>query len=191
MDIRQCQEEDLHLLETGNPSPGQTRYHDRRFERQQQGASTFLIAWADGVPIGTGEILWRGCAAPQVHQRYRGCPEVNGLRVWPAERRSHGIGTAIIHAAEALTRDLGCHQIGLGVDDDNPRTAGLYRRLGYQETGLRYLDRYYYLDDHGHRHDIADPARFMVKQLREQQPDTSHPEPEHRNPATHSDSGDI
>jgi RimJ/RimL family protein N-acetyltransferase len=191
MDIRQCQEEDLHLLETGNPSPGQTRYHDRRFERQQQGDSTFLIAWADGVPIGTGEILWRGCAAPQVHQRYRDCPELNGLRVWPAERRSHGIGTAIIHAAEALTRDLGCHQIGLGVDDDNPRTAGLYRRLGYQETGLRYLDRYYYLDDHGHRHDIADPARFMVKQLREQQPDTSHPEPEHRNPATHSDSGDI
>lgn len=191
MEIRQCQEEDLHLLETGNPSPGQTRYHDSRFERQQQGASTFLIAWADGVPIGTGEILWRGCAAPEVHQRYPDCPELNGLHVWPAQWRSHGIGTAIILAAEALARDRGCHQIGLGVDDDNPRAAALYQRRGYQETGLRYLDRYYYLDDHGHRHDIADPARFLVKQIREQQPDTSHPEPEHRNPVTHSDSADI
>jgi ribosomal protein S18 acetylase RimI-like enzyme len=191
MDIRQCQEEDLDLLETGNPSPGQTRYHDRRFERQQQGASTFLIAWADGVPIGTGEILWRGCAAPEVHQRFPDCPELNGLHVWPAARRSHGIGTAIILAAEARTRDRGCHQIGLGVDDDNPRAAALYRRLGYQETGLRYLDRYYYLDDHGHRHDITDPARFLVKQLSEQQPDTGEPEPAHRKPTTHSGSPDI
>jgi GNAT superfamily N-acetyltransferase len=110
MDIRQCREQDLPLLEAGNPSPGQTRYHDRRFQRQQQGASTFLIAWAGGVPVGTGEILWRGCAAPEVHQRYPHCPELNGLHVWPAERRSHGIGTAIIRAAEALARDRGCPQ---------------------------------------------------------------------------------
>jgi hypothetical protein len=54
------------LLEASNPSPGQTRYHDRRFEHQQQGASTFLIAWAEGDPAGHGEILWTGCAAPEV-----------------------------------------------------------------------------------------------------------------------------
>ena len=174
MDIRQCQEADLQQLEAGNPSPGSTRYHDRRFERQQQGASTFLIAWADGVPIGTGEILWHGCAAPEVHQRYPDCPELNGLHVWPDKRRSHGTGTAIIGAAEALARDRGCQQIRLGIDDDNLRAAALYQRLGYHEVGLRYLDRYYYLDDHGHRHDIADPARFLVKQLWEQQ---RHPRP--------------
>jgi ribosomal protein S18 acetylase RimI-like enzyme len=191
MDIRQCREQDLPLLEAGNPSPGKTRYHDRRFERQQQGASTFLIAWAEAVPIGTGEVLWHGCDAPEVHQRYPDCPEINGLHVWPAERRSHGTGTAIIRAAEALARDRGYHQIGLGVDDDNHRAAALYQRLGYQETGCRYLDRYYYLDDHGHRHDIADPARFLVKQLGEQHPGTSRPEPEHGNPATHSDSCDT
>lgn len=191
MDIRPCRQEDLRLLEAGNPSPGQTRYHDRRFERQQQGASTFLIAWAEDFPAGHGEIMWNGCAAPEVREHYPDCPEINGLEVWPPERRSHGIGTAIIRAAESLVRDRGCHQTGLGVDDDNHRAAALYERLGYQQTGIGYLDRYYYLDDHGHRHDIADPAQFLVKQLTEHQPGTSHPRPEQHNSATHSSSRDT
>jgi ribosomal protein S18 acetylase RimI-like enzyme len=167
MDIRPCREQDLPLLEAGDPSPGLTRHHVRRFERQQQGASTFLIAWDNGIPVGRGEILWHGCAAAEVGERYPDCPEINGLAVWPAERRSQGLGTAIIRAAETLARDRGHGRIGLGVDDDNPRAAALYLRLGYQETGCRYLDRYYYLDDHGHRHDVADPCRFLVKNLKE------------------------
>ena len=164
VEIRQCRERDLALLEAGNPT-GRNRDHARRFARQQQGLTTFLIAWADGVPIGKGEILWTGCAAPEVNQRYPGCPELNGLDVWPATRCSQGTGTAIVRAAEALARDRGCHQTGLGVTDDNPRAAALYRRLGYQETGCRYLDRYCYLDDLGRPHDVGDPARFLVKQL--------------------------
>jgi hypothetical protein len=98
------------------------------------------------------------------------CPELNGLEVWPPELRSQGIGTAIICADEARARERGCHQIGLGVTDDNPRAAALYLRLGYQEIGYRYLDRCQYLDDHGRRHDIADPARFLVKQLQASSP---------------------
>ncbi|WP_405749578.1 hypothetical protein [Streptomyces sp. NBC_01411] len=45
------------------------------------------------------------------------------------------------------------------------RAASLYLRLGYHETGCRYLDRYHYLDDEGLRHEVADPCRFLVKQL--------------------------
>ena len=100
-----------------------------------------------------------------MNQRYPACPELNGLEVWPAARRSQGAGTAIVRAAEALARDRGCDQIGLGVIDGNPRAAALYLRLGYRETGCRYLDRYSYLDDRGRRHDVGDPARFLVKQL--------------------------
>ena len=164
MEIRPCREHDLGLLEAGNPT-GRNRDHARRFARQEQGLSTFLIAWADGVPVGKGEILWTGCAAPEVNQRYPACPELNGLEVWPAARRSQGAGTAIVRAAEALARDRGCDQIGLGVIDGNPRAAALYLRLGYRETGCRYLDRYSYLDGRGRRHDVGDPARFLVKQL--------------------------
>ncbi|OHV46523.1 acetyltransferase [Parafrankia colletiae] len=177
MKIRECREQDLELLETCKPSPGRTRRHAIRFDRQQRGLSTYLTAWVDGLPAGTGEILWSGCAAPEVHQIYSRCPELNGLDVWPAERQSQGIGTAVIRAAEARTYDRGYHQIGLGVTDDNPRAAALYLRLGYQETGCLYLDRYYYLDDHGHRHDVADPARFLVKQLQARQLEPGNPPP--------------
>ena len=159
--IRACQQQDTEQLER------QSRPQPVRFQRQQQGHSTFLIALSvpDGVPVGMGEILWDGCAAPEVRQRYPSCPELNGLEVWPAELRSHGIGTAIVHTAEDLARRRGCRQLGLGVDDHNHGAAALYLRLGYQETGCRYLDRYHYVDDNGVRHEVADPARFLVKRL--------------------------
>ncbi|WP_018506095.1 GNAT family N-acetyltransferase [Parafrankia discariae] len=177
MKIRECREQDLELLEVRISSGGQTRQHAIRFERQQRGLSTYLIAWVDSIPVGTGEILWQGCSAPEVIQRYSQCPELNGLAVWPVELQSQGTGTAVVRAAEALAHDRGYQQIGLGVADDNPRAAALYQRLGYQETGCRYLDRYHYLDDHGRRHDVADPARFLVKQLQERQPQPGNPPP--------------
>ncbi|MET7338527.1 GNAT family N-acetyltransferase [Nonomuraea sp. NPDC005650] len=130
MIIRECREDDLSLLEHHIPS-GRTRIHEARFHRQQQGLSTFLTAWIDFVPVGHGEIRWRGCAAAEVRERYANCPELNGLAVWPPERQSHGIGTAIIHAAEATAAQRGDHHIGLGVDDHNLRAAALYLRLGY------------------------------------------------------------
>jgi GNAT superfamily N-acetyltransferase len=166
MDIRQCREGDLARLEVHMPSPGRTRRHATRFERQRQGLSTYLVAWADDVPIGVGEVVWTGCAAPEVRRRYPDCPELNGLEVWPPRWRSRGVGTAIVRTAESLARERGHDRIGLGVDDDNPRAAVLYDRLGYEETGCRYLDRYHYVDEQGRRHDVADPARFLVKDLR-------------------------
>ncbi|MCI3221328.1 GNAT family N-acetyltransferase [Streptomyces sp. NP-1717] len=165
MDIRPCREEDLELLEAHMPSPGRTRRHAARFEKQQRGLSTFLVAWSDGTPVGTAQILWRGCEAPEVRERFPGCPELNGLGVWPPRLRSRGIGTAVIRAAETRARRAGHHRIGLGVDDRNLRAASLYLRLGYEETGCRYLDRYHYLDDNGSRHEVADPCRFLTKRL--------------------------
>ncbi|MBV9026840.1 MAG: GNAT family N-acetyltransferase [Streptomycetaceae bacterium] len=83
------------------------------------------------------------------------------LGAWPSQRRSQGIGTAVIRTAETQARRNGYHRIGLGVDDQNYRAASLYLRLGYHETG------YHYLDD-GLRHEVADPCRFLIKQLTEQ-----------------------
>lgn len=147
------------------PSPGRTQRHAMRFEKQQQGLSTFLVAWSDGIPVGTAQILWQGCEAPEVRERFPECPELNGLGVWPPQLRSQGIGTAIIRAAETQAHRCGHHRIGLGVDDRNYRAASLYLRLGYQETDCHYLDRYHYLDENGLRHEVADACRFLVKQL--------------------------
>ncbi|RDL01427.1 acetyltransferase (GNAT) family protein [Streptomyces sp. HB202] len=122
------------------PSPGRTRRHADRFDRQEQGLTAFLTAWADDVPVGTAQILWQGCAAPEVQARFPGCPELNGLGIWPPELRSRGIGTALIRAVEERVRAAGHTLIGLGVDDDNHRAAALYLRIGYRETGCRYLE---------------------------------------------------
>ncbi len=163
--VRPCREADLEPLERYLPSPGRTRRHAARFDRQERGLTAFLTAWADDVPVGTAQILWQGCAAPEVRARFPGCPELNGLSVWPPELRSRGIGSALIAAAEERVRAAGHTLIGLGVDDDNHRAAALYARIGYRETGCRYVDRYAYLDDEGVRHEVADPARFLVKEL--------------------------
>ncbi|MFD7746897.1 GNAT family N-acetyltransferase [Streptomyces sp. NPDC059698] len=165
--IRPCRAADLGPLERHMPSPGRTRRHAARFDLQEQGLSTFLTAWADDVPVGTAQILWQGCAAPEVRARFPGCPELNGLGIHPPELRSRGIGTALVRAVEERGRAAGHALIGLGVDDANHRAAALYLRIGYRETGCRYVDRYAYLDDEGVRHEVADPARFLVKDLPE------------------------
>jgi GNAT superfamily N-acetyltransferase len=165
MIVRECREQDVAVLERHMPSPGQNRYHQARFERQRDGLSTFLIAYIDDLPVGSGEVRWQGCAAPEVRDRFPHCPEVNGLTVWPPERRSRGVGTTIIRAAETRAIQRGYQQIGLGVEDDNFRAAALYLRLGYGETGCRYLDRYHHVDDHGVRHEVADRCRFLVKAI--------------------------
>ncbi|MEV0399696.1 GNAT family N-acetyltransferase [Actinoallomurus sp. NPDC050550] len=149
------------------PSPGRNRFHARRFARQEQGLSTYLVAWLDERPVGSGAILWDGCGAVEVRRRYADCPELGGLGVWPPELRSRGIGTALIRAAEARVRERGHRMIGLGVNDDNHAAAALYLRLGYQETGCQYLDRYDYVGTDGVIRQAADPTRFLVKPLDE------------------------
>ncbi|MEV4414374.1 GNAT family N-acetyltransferase [Catellatospora sp. NPDC049609] len=163
MIVRRCRRQDVDVLEHHLPT-GPNRYHEARYLRQREGFSTFLIACAGDVPVGSGEVLWQGPKEPDVRARFPGCPEINGLAVAP-ERRSQGVGTAIIRAAEQLATQRGHHRIGMGVDDDNARAAALYLRLGYRDTGCHYLDRYHYTDERGVRHEVADPCRFLVKEV--------------------------
>lgn len=164
MDIRACRAPDVPLLETWRPT-GPTRAHAARFHRQQSGGSTFLVAWTEDGPAGSCEVRWTGCEAVEVRRRFPDCPEINGLQVWPAERQSRGIGTALIAEAEARARRHGRALIGLGVGDDNPRARSLYLRLGYTDQDCPYIDRYSWLDGAGTRHHEADPCRFLVKHL--------------------------
>jgi hypothetical protein len=109
VDIRECRAEDLNLLEEWMPS-GLTRIHAQRFGRQRQGLSTFLVAWQEASPVGSGEIGWDGRTAAAVRRSFPHCPALNGLQVWPRRLQSHGIGTAVITEAESLARQRGCEQ---------------------------------------------------------------------------------
>jgi GNAT superfamily N-acetyltransferase len=160
-DIRPCREADLKLLENhlrsrGRPGPAMG------FLQQEEGVATFLVAWCGRIPVGSGQILWQGCLAPEARRRFPGCPELNGLAVWV---RTRGVAAALIHTAESHARRRHRTRLGLGVTDEHPRATAFYRRLGYRETGCRYVDRQRYLDADGVRRDVARPARFLVKPL--------------------------
>ena len=162
--ITECRAQDVPVLEAAMPTGG-SRFHERNFARQQSGASTFLVAWLAGQPVGHVEIRWGGCAAREVQERFPGVPELNGLEVWPPWRRSRGLGTELVTEVERRVAAAGHPRVGLGVGDDNPRAADLYLRLGYAETGCRYLDRYEITDGAGTRRLMADPCRFLIKDL--------------------------
>ncbi|GAA4036703.1 GNAT family N-acetyltransferase [Streptomyces shaanxiensis] len=164
MEIAACRAEDIEVLDRFMPSRSLDGNHAARFARQEAGDSTYLIPWLDGRPVGHAEVRWTGCEASEVRTAQPGCPEINGLCVWPESLRSQGIGTALVSAAERLARERGIGSMGLGVGDGNPRAAALYARLGYLPT-VAYVDRWAHLDDHGVRHEQADTCVFLVKAL--------------------------
>lgn len=129
MRIDICRAEDIAVLERFMPSHSVDGSHRARFARQEAGDSSYLIPWLDGLPVGHAEVRWTGCEAPEVRAARPGCPELNGLFVWPASLRSRGIGTALVRAAEERAVARGTGLMGLGVGDDNPMAARLYGRL--------------------------------------------------------------
>ncbi|NUP19401.1 MAG: GNAT family N-acetyltransferase [Streptomyces sp.] len=164
MEITACTAADVALLDRHMGSPGRTSFHARRFERQEAGECTYLVAWLDGRPVGHTEMRWTGCADPEVRAACPGCPEIGGLAVWPEELRSRGIGTALVRAAEQLARERGLAVVGVGVAKDNPRAAALYARLGYRSLA-DYVARYSYEDVDGTIRECADTCAFLVKNL--------------------------
>lgn len=68
--------------------------------------------------------------------------EVLTLAVPPWTRR-RGVGLALMTAAIAAAHAGGAEAMFLEVDVDNAPAVGLYRRLGFQQAGLRkgYYDR--------------------------------------------------
>ncbi|WP_369167903.1 GNAT family N-acetyltransferase [Streptomyces sp. R28] len=164
METAACRAEDIEVLDHFMPSYSVDGNHAARFGRQEAGDSTYLIPWLDGRPVGHAEVRWTGCAAPEARASRPGCPEINGLFVWPESLRSRGIGTALVRTAERMAKERGIGAMGLGVDDDNPRAAALYARLGYLPT-VPYVDRWTRLDSDGVRHEQADACVFLVKVL--------------------------
>ena len=161
--IRQCTAADVDRLEEAFPT-GANRCYAGAIERQQTDESAFLVAWDGDEPLGHGEVMWQGCKTTEVRATYPECPEINGLRVYRADMRGRGIGTALIRSAEDRARDRGFRWLGLGVSDDNPRAASLYERLGY-DAGIRYTAVWSYDDDAGLRRVVEDPRTFMVRDL--------------------------
>ncbi|MZF89494.1 GNAT family N-acetyltransferase [Streptomyces sp. SID5643] len=164
MEITVCRAADVAVLDRCLGSPGATSFHARRFERQEGGSSTYLVAWHGRRPVGHTEVRWDGCDDAKVRAAWPGCPEINALTVWPEALRSRGIGSALVRAAEERARARGCTAVGLGVADDNPRAAALYARLGYRAVAS-YIGRWSFEDHEGVTHECVEKLTFLVKEL--------------------------
>jgi GNAT superfamily N-acetyltransferase len=113
---------------------GERHWFADRLARQECGGGLVLVAWLEGRPVGE-VFLDRGPAKePEVRRHLPGVPQLDHLEV-PGPFQGRGIGTALIHAAEATARQLGYERIALGVGLDNPKARRLYERLGYADWG--------------------------------------------------------
>jgi ribosomal protein S18 acetylase RimI-like enzyme len=88
-------------------------------KKQQAGDGLFFVATVDGAVAGT------------VMGGY------DGHRGWVytvavcANRRGHGVGTALMRHVERALSDLGCLKINLQVRTSNAEVVRFYRKLGY------------------------------------------------------------
>lgn len=130
--------------------PAGRQYVRPAFAAQTRGEQTVLVAWIDGVPVGSGEVT------ADVR------PEFRNLRV-DADRRGQGVGTRLIAAAEALATDRGVLRIGVALD--NPDARRLYQRRGYAPTGEIEEYEYTYVDDDGRRMTVRESSEYLEKDL--------------------------
>ena len=89
-------------------------------------------------------------------------PELKNLQVAATHRR-HGIGSAIVAAAEAEA--AGFTRIWIGVSEDNPDARRLYERLGYTPTGRTETYSYTYVAADGTTHAVTETAEYLEKRL--------------------------
>lgn len=113
----------------------ETGYYARCLAEQTAGNRTLFLALSDdGSAAGYIQLIWSPAYAPF---RRLDIPEIQDLCVVPAARRQ-GIGEALVKLCEALARETGRAQIGLGVGLDASFGAAqrLYVRLGYMPDGF-------------------------------------------------------
>jgi ribosomal protein S18 acetylase RimI-like enzyme len=162
--IKICRKADIPLLEESFPT-GKSQFHLQRYQLQQSGGSTYLVAWKDGKPIGRLNLKWVGADEEAVKKVVGTIPEINALGV-VGELQSQGIGTRLIGKAEKLAKQRGYQAIGLGVEKINERARELYERLGYRDWGHGlYIASWYETGDDGKKVLRTAEAKYLVKSI--------------------------
>jgi ribosomal protein S18 acetylase RimI-like enzyme len=163
MDIRPCTDADLSVLCSRWRTPGGV--HERHHDRQRAGQATYLVAWQDQEPLGSGVLQWGGCIGSNARAAYPGAVELNHLQV-REQYRGQGVGSVLIAAAEALAAQAGRDQMAVGVAEDNPAAERLYRRLGYRRTGVIDVSEYDWITAEGAVRHETERDHLLVKDLK-------------------------
>ena len=167
VDIRPLAPDDLAKIQQELP-PEHPEAHVRRLADQRAGLVTYLVAWADGRPVGHTLVRWGGTTNPELRwlldSRARH-PYVEALLVHPSFR-SRSVGSQILDVAERLVRDRGIRLIGLAVAVENTRARALYERRGYRDLGIsEFANAWSYVDEAGHEVAESEFCSYLVKDL--------------------------
>jgi GNAT superfamily N-acetyltransferase len=162
MNIRPCTDADLRVLCARWRTPGGV--HEAHHARQRAGQATYLVAWQDQEPLGSGVLQWGGCIGANARTTYPEAVELNHLQVRD-RYRGQGVGSALIAAAEALAAQAGRYQMAVGVAEDNPDAERLYRRLGYRRTGVIDVSEYDWITAEGAVRHETERDLLLVKNL--------------------------
>ena len=116
---------------------------------------TYLVAWDGSEPIGHAHVALKG--------GFAGLPEIQDMYVLP-ERRGHGIGAALVEAAERLAAERGHARMSLSVSEAG-EARRLYERLGYRNAGLPPLRVKGTILIRGEPLEVDDTLVYLVKPL--------------------------
>ena len=97
-------------------------------EVENSDKEALLVAVCDGIIVGSGDIT---ACLNRVKMKHKCDLNISILKdFWGL-----GIGKALMSVLIDFARSAGYEQINLNVAGDNTRAIGLYRALGFQETG--------------------------------------------------------
>src|SRR5882762_11047592 len=111
-------------------SVSHAREIDEFFAGQLSMPLAVLIALDDRKPVGFAELSIRNYAEDCITDRVA---YLEGWYVIPEARR-HGVGTALVRAAEEWARLQGCTEFASDALIDNHVSAAAHRALGFEET---------------------------------------------------------
>lgn len=160
--IAPCTTEVVSTLERSMPAGPAHRAH---LADQERGRTLYLVAHLDGAPVGIAVLSWTGCHGANARAAHPGAVEISNLQV-RQDHRGRGLGTALVRDAEARASARGRHQVAVGVADDNPRAAALYRRLGYEPTAVVDVFEYDWTDAEGTVRHAVESTTLLLRELR-------------------------
>ncbi|MFJ4919238.1 GNAT family N-acetyltransferase [Streptomyces sp. NPDC088725] len=108
---------------------------DLEYDGRDETAIQVLAVRDDGLPLGTGRLLY----GPEAADRTGGDPTVGALGrlAVSKEARGQGLGAALVRAIEEAAREAGLLAVDLHAQT---HALGFYERLGYDAYGPEFLD---------------------------------------------------
>jgi ribosomal protein S18 acetylase RimI-like enzyme len=163
VNIRQVKRADLPALEwDGEYAHFQSLYAEI-FESADHGQAVMWVAEIEKIGLIGQVFVQFNSSRVELADGYERA-YIYGFRIKPAYRR-RGLGTRMMAVVERDLIERGFKFASLNVAQINTDARRLYENLGYHVVGTD-PGKWHYLDQHGIRRDVHEPAWRMVKKLK-------------------------